>query len=193
MDDRIRQLPGIYAAFDAETAAFREAAACRKGCAFCCTDAGAIHMTTLEGLVIRERLNGMPKPRRRTLEKALGADMKKREQKQPSACPFLMKNMACAIYDIRPFACRRIHSVHACGKDAPPTLSRQVMAAADQTIQELQRLDDTGYAGHMSYILYMLDQPKFLSVYLAGDHKPEEITAFGKKYKIIINKSAVGP
>ena len=67
-------------------------------------------------------------------------------------------------------------------------LSRQVMAIADHTIRKLQALDDTGYSGHLSYILYMLDQPKFRDTYLAGDFKPEEISVFGKRYGILINR-----
>ena len=66
-------------------------------------------------------------------------------------------------------------------------LSRQVIKMAQKTIRELQILDDTGYSGHISYIMHMLKSPKFLSTYLAGEHKPGEVMAFGKTHHIFIN------
>jgi len=33
----------------------------------------------------------------------------------------------------------------------------------------------------------MLKTPKFLSTYLAGEHRPEEVMAFGKTHYISIN------
>jgi Fe-S-cluster containining protein len=56
-------------------------------------------------------MTGLPRPRQVAVNKKLAADMKQREQKKTSACPFLMKNRACMIYDVRPFACRRIYSL----------------------------------------------------------------------------------
>lgn len=98
-----------------------------------------------------------------------------------------MKNNACMIYEVRPFSCRRIYSIHVCTQENPPTVNRQVMEAADQSIKELQQLDNTGYSGHLSYILYMLSIPAFMDVYKTGGFKPEEIMAFGKSHKIVIN------
>lgn len=92
------------------------------------------------------------------------------------------------IYDNRPFSCRRIYSVHHCDPAHPPALNRQVMDIARQTIQALQQLDDTGYSGHISCMLHMLDAPRFLSTYLAGDYKPEVVVAFGNTCKIVINR-----
>jgi len=185
-------LIGIYDDFEQKAAAYKTDAACEKGCAFCCTDAGSIHITTLEGRIIRDALARLPRQRRMALQKSLMKDMKKREAGRPSPCPFLMKNRACMIYAIRPFVCRRVYSTRTCTKGTPPILSRQVMALADRTIRELQALDDTGYSGHLSYILYMIDQPKFRDTYLAGDFKPEEIVAFGKRHDILINRIAGG-
>jgi hypothetical protein len=102
-----------------------------------------------------------------------------------------MKNNACMIYENRPFSCRRIYSAHVCSQDAPPAVSRQVMERADQTIAALQTLDDTGYSGHLSYILYMLSVPAFLNTYTAGEFKPEEIMEFGKAHRIAINRMMV--
>ncbi len=191
MEEKKSRLPSIYADFETAAAPFKIEAACGKGCAFCCSDAGSIHITSLEGLVIRDRITRLPRPRQVAVKKLLTADMKRRELNKPSACPFLMKNRACLIYDVRPFACRRIYSLKACGKDQPAVLSRQVMAKGDEAINALQRLDDTGYSGHLSYILYMLDTPGFLSTYLDGAYRPEAVMAFGKTHGIVINRVMV--
>jgi len=188
MKQKLETLQEIYNAFARETAPFRREAACTEGCAFCCTDAGRIDCTTLEGLVIHNHIQRMPRARQTSVKKALKQDMKRREAGRPSACPFLMKTRACMIYAIRPFACRRIYSLHRCSKEQPPLISRQVMVLAAEAIKALQRLDDTGYAGHLSYILHMLDAPRFLATYRAGEFKPEEVMAFGKSHGIVINR-----
>ena len=188
MEDKPDRLQAIYDEFETAAAPFKTEAACHQGCAFCCSDAGQIHITTLEGLVIRERINRLRRPQQVAVKKGLAADMKRREAKQPSVCPMLMKNRACMIYDVRPFACRRIYSLKMCGRDQPPVLNRSVMALGDTTIRALQQLDDSGYSGHLSYILHMLDSPAFLRVYLAGDFRPEAIMGFGKSHGILINR-----
>jgi Fe-S-cluster containining protein len=193
MQDRFATLEALYESFDRETADLRKGAACARGCAYCCTDAGRIDCTTLEGLRIRARIAKLPRPRQVNLKKALKRDMQNRQAGRPSACPFLMKTKACLIYPIRPFACRRIYSLHRCSREQPPLLSRQVMTMADNTIAALQRLDANGYSGHLSFILHMLDAPRFLTVYRAGDFKPEEVMAFGKSHRIAINRMAVRP
>ncbi|GAB6905537.1 conserved hypothetical protein [Desulfosarcina cetonica] len=195
MKTKIDQLQPIYDNFEAAAQSYKADAACAKGCAFCCSDAGSIDITTLEGLAIRDVIAAMPRPRQTTLKKMLSADMRRREQKKVSACPFLMKNRSCMIYAVRPFACRRIYSLKICGPDQHPLLSRQVMDLGDAAIRALQSLDDTGYSGHLSYILHMLDTPAFLNVYLAGEHKPEAVMVFGKTHGIGINRmlAAGGP
>lgn len=193
MHSKIPQLQTIYASFEARASLFKADAACCKGCAFCCTDAGGIHITTLEGLAIGEAVGRLPKPQRRTVRKLIAKDMNRREKGLPSPCPFLMKNKACMIYSERPFACRRIYSVQTCSKSQPATLNRQVMAIGDKTISLLQQLDDTGYSGHMTFILFMLESPRFLSSYLNGEFKPEKLADFGKSHRIIINRMVSPP
>jgi hypothetical protein len=98
----------IYQAFDVDIAAYRGEAACSKGCAYCCTDAGRIDITTMEGLIIRDAIGRMPRPRQNQVKKALARDMIKRETGQPSACAFLQKNSACittAIQATCPISC----------------------------------------------------------------------------------------
>jgi hypothetical protein len=193
MQDRFDALEAIYRSFEQETAAFREEAACANGCVYCCTDAGRIDCTTLEGLRIRGRIARMPRPRQVSLKKALKRDLQKREAGGRAPCPFLMKTGACQIYPIRPFACRRIYSRHRCSTTQPPVLNRRVMVIADAAIAALQRLDDNGYSGHLSFILHMLDAPRFLAVYRSGDFRPEEVMAFGRTHHIVINRMAAAP
>ncbi len=189
MEAKLDRLRDIYDAFEREAASYKTDDACGKGCAFCCTDAGSIDITTLEGLAIRKEILRLPRPLQSKAKKALALDMRKREKGQPTPCPFLMKNQACMIYDRRPFACRRIYSLHVCSVERPPLLHRSVMKLADKTIRRLQILDDTGYTGHISFIMFMLANPKFLETYLAGEHRPEEILQFGKTHRIVINRS----
>ncbi len=191
MRQKTEALSKIYDLFDTETADYRKGAACSKGCAFCCTDAASIDITTLEGLVIRENLGKMARSRQTGIKKALKRDMKKRESGIVTPCPFLMKTRACMIYEIRPFACRRIYSVHPCSKENPPLISRRVMVMAQKAITALQRLDENGYSGHLSFILHMLESPRFLETYLAGASRPEEVMAFGKTHRIVINKMVI--
>lgn len=191
MRQKFDQIREIYRAFDLAVAEYRREAACEKGCAFCCTDAGSIDITTLEGLVIRERIHKMPRARRVGLKKTLKGEVRKRETGTVVPCPFLMKTRSCMIYDVRPFACRRIYSLHACTRTHPPRLNRRVMEQAQQAIASLQRLDRNGYSGHISFILHMFDSPRFLETYLAGDFKPQEVMAFGKTHRIVINKMMV--
>jgi len=188
MKQQIEKLKTIYDAFDEKTAAYRSEAACAKSCAFCCSQAGSIDIITLEGIVIWEYLAMMPRARQKNIQKVMTQDIKKREAGTVFPCPFLQKNKSCMIYDVRPFACRRIYSLHVCSKEKPPQLNRHVMEQAKRTLRQLQQVDDTGYSGHISFILFMLDTPRFLDTYLAGDFKPGEIMDFGKTHQISINR-----
>ncbi len=188
MENKRNAITKIYDHFEEEAAPFKKDAACKKGCAFCCTDAGSIDITTLEGLRIHKHIAQLPRSQQGALKKAIARDARRREKGQASPCPFLLKNKNCRIYDIRPFACRRIYSLKRCNPEQPPMLHRQVMAVAQEAIGHLQQLDDTGYSGHISYILQMLETPAFTKVYLAGGFQPETIMAYGKSHKIAINR-----
>jgi hypothetical protein len=95
MEPKLKKLAGIYDRFAAATEEFRDSAACGKGCAFCCTGAGSIDITTLEGLRIREALGRMLRRRQAEMKKALTGEMKKREAGIVVPCPFLQKNNTC--------------------------------------------------------------------------------------------------
>ncbi|MCG8618100.1 MAG: YkgJ family cysteine cluster protein [Desulfobacterales bacterium] len=187
MKEKLADLDRIYTRFETDSEELTRGKACNKGCSFCCSAAGSIDITTLEGLRIRKAMEKMPKSRQTTLTKAFRREIKKRESGTVVPCPFLMKNKACMIYEIRPFSCRRIYSAHVCDAANPPAVSRTVMDMAAETIKSLQQLDDTGYSGHLSYILYMLSVPAFFNTYMSGGFKPEEIMDFGKSHKIAIN------
>ena len=181
-------LQDIYNSFDAKAHEYKKDAACEKGCGFCCKEAGSIDITTLEGMVIKKAMQGFTKSRQKSLTRIFQQEIKKRENNIIAPCPFLMKNNACMIYEVRPFSCRRIYSTHVCTLENPPVVNRLVMEAASQSIKDLQQLDINGYSGHLSYILYMLSVPAFLKTYEQGESKPEEIMEFGKTHKIAINK-----
>lgn len=188
MKEKLPELGKIYKAFEENSRELKQGQACNKGCSFCCKAAGSIDITTLEGLQIRAAMKKMPKARQKTLTKAFRREIKTREAGTNAPCPFLMKNNACMIYEVRPFSCRRIYSAHVCTQENPPAVNRQVMDMADETIKALQQLDDTGYSGHLSYILYMLSVSAFMETYEKGDFTPEEIMEFGKSHKIVINR-----
>ncbi|MCD4721269.1 MAG: YkgJ family cysteine cluster protein [Desulfobacula sp.] len=188
MKEKLIELEKIYSSFSEKAKGYKAGQACQKGCAFCCAKAGSIDITTLEGLRIRKALNVLAKKQQKSFAKTLHQEMKKREKEKIVPCPFLMKSKACIIYNVRPFSCRRIYSNHICTSQKPPEVNRHVMDIAGKSIKALQQLDDTGYSGHLSYILHMLDTPAFLDTYLNGDFKPREIMVFGKSHKIIINK-----
>jgi uncharacterized protein len=184
------QLTRIYAHFETDARPFTTAAACSRGCAYCCKAAGSIDATTQEGLVIQAYLAQLPKRQRKETEKALHKEVRQRQRGQVVACPFLQKNDTCLIYPVRPFSCRRIYSLHVCTPEAPPQVHRQVMAKAGAAITELRHSDPNGYSGHLSYILHMLTQERFASTYLAGHFEPESVMAFGKAHRISINRMA---
>lgn len=187
----MKDLERIYISFEEAAREYRTGQACGKGCSFCCSHAGSIDMTTLEGVRIRDAVQKFPRPRQKNIEKILYREVREREKGNKVPCPFLMKNNACMIYEVRPFSCRRVYSLHVCTREHPPQVNRKVMEIAQDHIRQLQTLDSTGYSGHISYILHMLDAPAFFTTYQGGGFKPEEITVFGKSHNIIINRSVI--
>jgi Fe-S-cluster containining protein len=191
LKEKCNQLSAIYAEFDEETKGFRESAVCRPGCTFCCRGPGPIDTTTLEGLVILDQMRKFPKSGRKRIEKAVDKDRRLRENHSYDGygpCPFLQKNQRCRIYHQRPFACRRLYSLKVCSDEQAPLLHRRVMEIAESTRSRLQRLDDTGYTGHLSFILFMLNNDTFLETYLSGDFAPEQVVNYGKSHGIVINR-----
>ena len=56
------------------------------------------------------------------------------------------------------------------------------------TIRKLQQLDDTGYSGHISFVLTLLENPGFLELYRSGGFSPEAVAEFGRQHRLIINR-----
>jgi hypothetical protein len=102
-------------------------------------------------------------------------------------CPFLLSDQTCEIYAFRPFSCRQLYSLKKCGVQGP-TVHRQAMVLAQQFVKEIQQLDHTGYSGHISYILQLLEMKDFKKVYYSGDFNPQAIRSYGKKHCLVINR-----
>jgi Fe-S-cluster containining protein len=159
------------------------------GCSFCCTFMGNIDIVTLEGLIIMEHIGRQPEEFQAELKMLCKENMTLKENGQKPPCPFLHENSTCQIYAVRPFSCRQLYSVRECSGSGPMA-HRQAVEAARLTVREIQKLDDTGYSGHISYIIDLLDKPSFRKLYLSGGFAPEEIMKFGKAHGLIINRFA---
>jgi len=85
-------------------------------------------------------MEGFERSRQKSLTKLFQQEIRKREKKAVAACPFLMKNNACMIYEVRPFSCRRIYSTHVCSRENPPRVNRQVMTHLLRQPRMLQQL-----------------------------------------------------
>ena len=185
-----QELFTLYERFGRESSPFRQQAFCKAGCSFCCTFMGNVDILTLEGLVILEHIRGLPRESQETLRKKISENMTLKKNRQKPPCPFLDEHNTCLIYGVRPFSCRQLYSVRECGGSGGPMTHRQAVESARSAVQELQRLDDTGYSGHISYVLHLLEDPSFRRLYLSGGFAPEQIMSFGKAHGLIINRTA---
>jgi hypothetical protein len=187
IEEKKKQLRELYEQYERDVAEFKKAAACEAGCADCCIGVGDIDITTLEGVVIRERVATSDRPLQAEIKAGLAQNKAEREQGKLSRCAFLKGDKTCMIYDIRPFSCHQLYSVKRCN-GAPPTIHRQAVNLARQTVDEIQRLDFGGYSGHISYILYLLAKEDFRRRYLHGKSDPQKIVNFGRSHGILINR-----
>ena len=187
IDQKIASLRDIYDQYETEIQPYQLQAICHKGCAFCCTHYGSLDITTLEGLIIYERINRYKKPLRIKTNKAILQNQRRKENGKPAKCPFLNKKNGCGLYAVRPFSCRQLYSLKDCRENGP-TLHRQAAEITKQTIAQLQLLDDTGYSGHISYILSLLNNREFRALYRQGGFDPVQVKSFGKSHNIVINR-----
>jgi Fe-S-cluster containining protein len=188
-EERQEKLQAIYERFEKDVSPFKKDAVCHLGCTFCCTDVGSVDINTLEALTIQQRLETFSRFLKKGLKKKLETNRKKKQKQSAVRCAFLAQHGACLIYDVRPFSCRQLYSLKKCGTQGP-TVHRQAVELARSTIARIQAIDDTGYSGHLSYILHMLGSEKFRQVYQSGEFKPDEIMLFGKSHHIVINRMA---
>jgi len=188
-EEKKEKLYITYDRFERENMSYRQQAFCKPGCSFCCTFMGNIDIVTLEGLIILEHIRSQSEELRSVLIKNISENMTAKEKGLKPPCPFLKENSTCHIYAIRPFSCRQLYSIQKCG-DSGPVAHRQAVESARSTVRELQQLDDTGYSGHISYILQLLEDAGFRKLYLSGGFAPERIVKFGKTHGLVINRSA---
>jgi Fe-S-cluster containining protein len=177
----------IYADFERDAAPFTKDAVCASGCSFCCTGTGPIDITTLEGMIILERLSVMPKPMHKLVLEKLRRNIRNRLHQKEAECPFLQKNDLCMIYDIRPFACRRLYSMKKCGKDQGAVIHVRVNDLYSGYLGKLQILDRNGYSGHIGFILELLEDQSFRDFYASGGFDPSRILEYGKSRRLVIN------
>jgi hypothetical protein len=182
-------LKRIYERFEQDVFEFKKDAICEIGCTFCCTDVGNVDAITLEGVIIRQRVNGLFEPLKRHLKKEIAQNRIDKENKKIAPCPFLKEDDTCLIYDIRPFSCRQLYSIRQC-RGRGPTVHREARELAKKAVRKMQQLDDTGYSGHLSFILYLLETPGFMKLYLSGGFDPGRIAKFGKAHSLVINRFA---
>ncbi|NOQ46713.1 MAG: YkgJ family cysteine cluster protein [Desulfobulbaceae bacterium] len=182
-------LQGIYQRYESEAGQFKEQAVCGRGCSFCCSDMGKIDIVTVEGIILLERMEFMPETEAKEISQGLERDRTLRWKGKKSTCPFLDEQGACRVYHVRPFSCRQLYSLRKCDQGGP-LVHKQAVSLVRKIVRDIQKLDDTGYSGHHSFILKLLQNQTFRNTYSAGGFDPGSIKKFGKKHGIIINRFA---
>lgn len=180
------QLLSIYDEFERQAATWKREALCGPGCSFCCTHFGSVDVTTLEAVAIRDFTVSLPDEERTLLRAKIALNREFKLSSRPAPCPFLLDDQICRIYPIRPFSCRQLYSVKPCAATGP-TVHRGTRELVQATIRKLQELDDTGYCGHMSFVLALLEYPGFLDFYRRGAFNPASVAEFGLRYRLAIN------
>jgi len=184
-----RELDSLYAEFEAAVRPWKAQAVCGPGCATCCTHYGRLDVVTLEALRIHDWLEAHPLGGRREMRRAIEVNRKAKEAGRAARCPFLAADRTCRIYPIRPFSCRQLYSLKPCeGRGA--TLHRGAVHLAEATVTVLKALDANGYAGHISFLLHLLDQPEFARTYRRGGFDPAAVATFGRAHGLTINRLA---
>jgi Fe-S-cluster containining protein len=183
------RLMEIYSSFDVESAPFRSGAVCEPGCADCCTNVGDVDITTLEGIFIQDAIRRLPAALQKDLRRRIKENRKVRGRSRLARCGFLLPDNLCVIYESRPFSCRRLYSVKRCGETGP-TVHRRVWDLAEKTVERLQELDDTGCSGHLSHVLSLLNDAKFMKTYLDGGFAPAEAGDLIQNHGLTINRYA---
>ena len=185
--EKCQRLQQLYREFEEAVGPHTSGAVCRPGCSDCCTNVGTVDATTLEGWIILNHLQNLPASVQKEYAKKLKNNRKDKSTSKFARCAFLRKDQTCGIYSVRPFSCRRLYSVAVCGETGP-TVHRGVWQIAQQTASAIQALDDTGYSGHISFILAVLKDSKFRSVYLDGGFDPGAIESYAREHSISINR-----
>ncbi|MEJ2696802.1 MAG: YkgJ family cysteine cluster protein [Candidatus Sulfobium sp.] len=189
--EKKKRLYEIYGRFEEDASEYKRDAVCRKGCSFCCTFMGNVDITTLEAVIIRERLALFSPHEQSMLSSKIKANRMERKKGRKSPCPFLDEQGLCGIYDVRPFSCRQLYSLRKC-EDTGATIHRRAYELSRKAILSVQQLDHTGYSGNLSFILHLLDDTGFREFYLSGGFDPGRIRDFGRSHGIVINRRIQG-
>jgi len=182
----------LYAQFEDATRPHLADAVCKPGCADCCTTVGDVDATTLEGMVILGHVQTLPSSVQKDFHKKLKQNRKVKSELIYARCAFLLANNTCGIYAARPFSCRRLYSLKPCGETGP-TVNRKVWELSEETVAAIHGLDSTGYSGHISFILQLLNDSVFRKTYLTGGFSPDDIRELARKHRIVINRFAGVP
>lgn len=177
----------LYREFDEAVREWSAGAVCRPGCADCCTNVGSIDATTLEAWAIHTLLLQLPPAARKELARRLKTNRRDKRTARFARCAFLLEDQTCAVYPARPFSCRRLYSVKVCGETGP-TVHRSVWDTAERTLAAILALDDTGYSGHIAYVLALLNDAAFRNLYLDGGFDPGVIQAYAREHGLSINR-----
>ncbi len=147
--------------------------ACSKGCAACCTQ--GVDITAVEGEIIYHFINEQDlggwlaskleieraaiKPALTTNQYAKACidntEIAEQEEDNLAPCPFLKDN-ACSIYPVRPFACRCFASTEKCEKDGNSLLPGHIISGATAVMQIIEHLGQREYWGNMLDVLLAL-------------------------------------
>lgn len=184
-----KRLFKLYKNFEKSAGPYFRQAVCHEGCAECCINVGNIDTTTLEGIIILESIKSFSPSRQRKMKVRLEDNSRKKMESRFLRCPFLMRNNSCSIYFTRPFSCRRLFSVELCG-DKGPVISKQLWNIGRSIETDIQQLDNTGYTGHISFILELLYDPGFRKTYLNAGFDPDYVKKFAFAHKLTINRFA---
>ena len=156
----------------------RREVACGPGCFACCSD--RVHLTTLEGQVLRELLQSLG--REDLLRKAVSQAARPRhapaytcnqlarlclEQSEPpaeaeapqgrEAC-FLLEGGRCAAYEARPMACRVMASRRVCAPGGQAEGDPYWLSLDTALLQIVEHLSLGGYYGALPQVLASLEE-----------------------------------
>jgi len=146
--------------------------ACKKFCADCCTC--NVTMTTLEAYRI---INALDLDSRQQMFDKLSAQQKRKRfipqittnqlanicisgddppeetiDASWGPCPLLTED-ACPIYDMRPFGCRNMVSIHRCAEAGTAEIDDFTVTVTHVFLQYIEHIDQNGYFGNLSDVL----------------------------------------
>lgn len=153
---------------------------------------GPVDITTMEGMVILERILTISKPLHRFVQEQLRKNIRNKLRGDDARRPFLQKNDLCMIYDIRPFICRGLYSLKKCPKDQGAVIHVQANELQKGALKKLQAIDTNGYSGHISFIIELLKEQSFRRFYVSGGFDPARIIEYGKQRKLVVNRMVSG-